>query len=88
VYTLGPVVDILLSYFEGALQRAITRLESTSAAGLDGIPAAFDKHAFYVTGNRPAVRDHLFLPLLAVVWHLFQGLHHRPNCKCMASFSH
>jgi hypothetical protein len=47
----GPVVDNTdafteptLSYFEGALQRAIVRLDSTSSAGLDGIPTAFVKH--------------------------------------------
>jgi hypothetical protein len=32
------------------------------SAGLDGIPAAFVKHAFYVTGNRPSVRIHVLRP--------------------------
>jgi hypothetical protein len=54
-----------LSYFEGALHRAIARLDPASSAGLDGIPAAFVKHAFYVTDTRPVGRVHVLRPLLA-----------------------
>ncbi len=51
------------------VRSAIGRLDEASAAGIDGLPAAFIKHATQVDGDNPATTTHLLAPLIARLFH-------------------
>jgi hypothetical protein len=54
-------------------------MDGRSAAGLDGVGAAFVKNAFFTTDNRPNDRVHIILPLLASICHKAYNLQAIPR---------
>jgi hypothetical protein len=62
-------VEPSLGDFECTLRKALSNMDGRSAAGLDGVGAAFVKNAFFTSDKRPNDRVHIILPLLASICH-------------------